>query len=109
MTATVAPPPGQLELFPQQPRPSSTSWRVVFLAGGSEACPAGTPRWSDPVRDLPVAAGRAHTAATVHGEAWLVAADFTSCHVTAAGDVTPSTGWALLAARVIHQRKACSP
>lgn len=101
MTA-LAQPPGQLHLLPPPPAPTATSYRVVTLPPG----PAATPRWSDTIRDLPVAASRAARAAALCGEAWLVAADFSAVHITAARDVTPSTGtqlsgWAVLAARVI--------
>jgi hypothetical protein len=70
------------------------------------ADPASTPRWSDTIRDLPVAASRAARAATRDGQAWLVAADFSAIHITAAGEVTSTcgpqlSGWAVLAARVI--------
>jgi hypothetical protein len=104
MTATApVQPPGQLHLVPPALDRSASSYRVVFVPD------AGTPRETAPVRDLPVAAGRAHHAACQHGEAWIVAADGSSAHVDAAGTVTPLSGWATKAARVINNRKAPSP
>jgi hypothetical protein len=96
MTAAIAPPPGQLDLFPPRPAQRRPRWlRVVDPTGGQ----------SETIRDLPIAAGRAHATAVDTGESWLVADDRSSCHVTAAGDVAPTSGWPLLVARIITIRK----
>ena len=107
MTALAAPgplvpPPGQMQAFPPAPKPRASSYRVVYVLDG-------TPRHQDPVRDLTIAAGRAHAAAARHGEAWIVAADGSSAHVTSDGDVAPAfDGWPLLAAQILTNRKAPS-
>lgn len=105
MTATTTvQPPGQLHLVPPAPTRTSTSYRIVTPPADATS----TPRWSDAIRDLPIAASRTHAAARRHSEAWMVAADGSAIHVTAAGDITTAagtelSGWAAMAARVINQ------
>lgn len=99
MTATtLVPPPGQLDLWPATPAARPASLRVVTLTGSTPA-----------IRDLPIAALQADHAATTHGEAWLIASDGTWAHVTATGTVTPSTGWAAAACRIINTRRSTTP
>lgn len=95
MTVTLAPPPGQLGLWPPCPGARPTSLRVVT-----------TTTVGPPIRDLVVAALQADHAATTHGDAWLVAADGSWAHVDPTGTVTPLDGWAALAARVITTRRS---
>ena len=92
LEAIAAAPPGQGNLWPPTPAQRPTSWRIVSFAGSSPA-----------IRDLAVAAARAGRLARVIGEAWLVGADATWCRVTYRGDVTPTTGWAAAAARIIER------
>lgn len=111
MTAATVEPPGQLELIPSAPAAPCSSYRVVSIdpASGCEAAPTGMPQWSESIRDLPVAAGRAMAAAkATERTAWLVGSDHTACEVDEFGNVTPSTGWALRAARFLNNRKAPS-
>lgn len=95
ITAAVAPPPGQLALWPTAPATRPTSLRIRTRT-----------RVSPAIRNLPVAALQADAAATSEGEAWLLAADGTWARVDRTGSVEPSTGWAALAARVIASRRS---
>jgi hypothetical protein len=106
-----APPPAQLSLLPARPGRRQTSYRVAHLdpATATPTMPGGWPVWSDAVRDLPTVALRAARTAELHGEAWIVAADGSSCHVDAAGAVAPITGWARLAARTITNKNRTTP
>lgn len=104
--APAAVPPGQLELYPTRPGRRSSSYRVAWIdsTSGSEAGLPG-PSFTAPIRDLPIAAGRAHATALAHGRAWIVAADGTSTTVEPDGTVHPACGWAASAARVLDHRK----
>lgn len=88
-------PPGQLHMFPLAPSTPRSPYRVV---GPSGEC-------HGPIPVLSMAAAVADTVATTSGEAWIVARDTSTCHVTAAGAVTPSTGWAAVADLVISRRR----
>lgn len=94
-TAVVSPPPGQLSMWRLDPRTRPPRWLRVVAPDGTA---------SEPIRDLPVAAGRAAVLADEAGEAWLVADDLTYAHVTPRG-VAPTQGWPVLAARTITSRK----
>lgn len=94
-------------MLPPSTASSSTSYRVVYIDTTTRWA---TPRTTEPIRDLPVAACRAAVAAERHGGAWIVAADDSAVMVTHAGvvhDVTGAqlSGWGLRAARVITNRK----
>lgn len=111
---TPLPAPGQQQMFPPPPARSASSWRVMFWDPAT-ADTSPFPTVSEAIRDLPVAAARAAVAAEAVGEAWLLAADGTEVHVDAGGTVTAPaapgrvlSGWAVMAARVITQRKAPS-
>lgn len=96
MTATLAPPPGQLGLWPPAPGARPSSLRVVTTT------PVGPA-----IRDLVVASLQADHAATCHGDAWLVAPDGSWAHIDGpTGIVTPFDGWAAMAARVITTRRS---
>lgn len=96
MTATLAPPPGQLGLWPPAPGARPSSLRVATTAGVGPA-----------IRDLVVAAFQADHAATVHGDAWLIGSDGTWAHIDGTtGAVTPHDGWAAMAARAITTRRS---
>lgn len=95
MTAVAAPPMGHMgALFERRPARRPSSFRVVDASG----------RAHPPVRDLPVAAVRAVTYAERDGRAWLAGSDGTHCEIDADGAVTPHSGWAATAARVIRGR-----
>lgn len=96
MTALCCPPPpGQLNLWDLPPDAPRGPWEA--------RCPDGAV--FGPISHLALAAQVADDLAAEAGDAWLVAADGTWCHVPAAGPVTPSTGWPALVARVLDQRK----
>lgn len=94
MTTAIAP-PGQLSLWwPAPTARAPKSLRILTAAAVTTA-----------IRDLPLAAIRAAAVAEQLGDAWLVADDLTCAHVSPAGDVTPTTGWAASAARVLTNRR----
>jgi hypothetical protein len=95
MTAVCCPPPGQLRLWDPLPDHPAGPWEARD--------PDGTVY--GPISHLALAAHVAGDLAAQSGDAWLVAADGTWCHVPADAPVTPATGWPVLVARVLEQRK----